>query len=170
VQDLVSDGTGILDLVEVLEHREFAFVQGMRQIDGYVHFSDLNSPLVKLTFYMLLEGVERFALESVKPRLTEDYLKAGLSASRFEQVRRSYTRAGDAGQSLANYLNIADTLTLAHRAGTLKVDESMIQAVRRARNGAAHVSENLVSDYGDVKKLAQVKTQCLQVLRSAEGN
>lgn len=166
VPDLVGDGTGIFDLVDILERREFVFILGPKQIDGYIHFSDLNHPLVKLTFYVLLEGVERFALDSMKPRLTEEFLKVGLGSPRFQQVQSLYKRAGNAGQSLINYLNIADILRLARRAGTVDVEESVIQAVKGVRDGASHVSENLVSDYDDVKKLAQVKGQCLRVLRS----
>jgi hypothetical protein len=165
VDDLISDGTGVLDLVDVFEHRDFAFVLGPRQIDGFVHFSDLNHPLVKLTFYMMLEGVERFALESVRSRLTDEFLKETLGIERLVQVQRYYQRAGDAGQSLINYLNIADILKLARRAGTVDIEESAIQVVKGIRDGAAHVSENLVSGYSDVAKLAQVKNQCLRIFQ-----
>ena len=72
VPDLIGDGTGILDLVDILESREFVFVLGPKQIDGYIHFSDLNRPLVKFTFYVLLQGVECAALDLVKARLTDD--------------------------------------------------------------------------------------------------
>lgn len=167
VPDLISDGTGILDLVDVLAHREFAFVLGPRQIDGYVHYSDLNHPLVKLTFYVLLEGVERFALDSVKPRLSDKFLEACLGTPRFDQIQSSYRRAGDAGQSPINYLNIADILKLALRAGVLEIQESVVGAVKDVRDGAAHVSEYLVSEYSDVTKLAHVKGECLRVLRGS---
>jgi hypothetical protein len=164
LSDLISDGTGLLDLVEILEHRQFAFVLGPRQIDGYVHYSDLNHHLVKLAFYGLLEGVERFTLDSVRPRLSEEFLKTALGLPRFEQVLKFYRRAGDAGQSVINYLNIADVLALAKRAGTVQVDDDVIRAIKCARDGAAHGLENLVSDYEDVKKLAEVKRQCLRIL------
>jgi hypothetical protein len=168
VPDLIGDGTGILDLVDILESREFVFVLGRKQIDGYIHFSDLNRPLVKLTFYVLLEGVERIALDSVKTRIANaDFLEETLGKSRFAQIQKAYERAGDAGQSLINYLNIADALKLARGGGKLEIEDSVIHAVRHVRNGAAHVSENLVSHYSDVKKLAQVKSQCLRVLRGS---
>jgi hypothetical protein len=152
VPDLVSDGTGVLDLVDILEHREFAFVLGPRQIDGFVHFSDLNHHLVKLAFYVLLEGVERFVLDAVRPRLTNEYLEVSLGKDRFGRVQSAYKNAGDAGQNLINYLNIADILRLARRAGILEIEENVVLAVKDARNGAAHVSENLVSDYDDVQE------------------
>jgi hypothetical protein len=157
VPDLVGDGTGILDLVDILEHQEFVFVLGPNQIDGYVHFSDLNHSLVKLTFYVLLEGVERFALDSVRPKLTNSFLEEVLGTPRFEQVQSYYERAGDAGQSIINYLNIADVLRLAQTAETLRIDENLIQPIKSARDGAAHVLENLVSNYSDVHTLAEVK-------------
>src|ERR1700733_4392455 len=49
--DLIADGTKLLDLIEILEHREFVFVLSSEkgQGYGYVHFSDLNHHLVKLT-------------------------------------------------------------------------------------------------------------------------
>jgi hypothetical protein len=60
--DLIADGTSLLDLVEILEERQFSFVLSGRKIEGYVHFSDLNHQLVKLTFFVLLEALERIAL------------------------------------------------------------------------------------------------------------
>jgi hypothetical protein len=45
LNDLISDGTSLLDLVQILEGREFSFVLS-QHIEGYVHFSDLNNHLV----------------------------------------------------------------------------------------------------------------------------
>ena len=59
LDDLISDGTSLLDLVEIFEDREFSFVLTHREIAGYVHFSDLNHHLVKLAFYVILEALER---------------------------------------------------------------------------------------------------------------
>jgi len=167
VPDLIGDGTGILDLVDILESQEFVFVLGPKQVDGYIHFSDLNDPLVKLTFYVLLQGVECFALESVKTRLTDEFLEEILGKSRFTQIQKLYRDTGDAGQSIINYLNIADALRVARAGGKLEIEDSVIHAVKHVRNGTAHVPENLVSDYSDVRKLAQVKRQCLRILRGS---
>lgn len=46
--DLVSDNTSVLDLVDILSKRKFCFVLAANSITGYVHFSDLNNRLVKL--------------------------------------------------------------------------------------------------------------------------
>lgn len=165
VDDLISDGTSLFDLVEFLAEREFAFVFSHHRIGGYVHFSDLNNNLVKLAFYVILEAVERMALDSLRPEKScEEYLRGNLSAERFQQIERQYKRDGDAARSLLNYLNISDALRLAVKEGSIQLDEPTIKDVKRVRDGAAHVLENLVADYGDVRRLANIRRECQRIL------
>jgi hypothetical protein len=120
---------------------------------------------VKLTFYVILEAVERLALDSVRPvKGSDEYLRRNLPPQRFQQIERQYKRAGDAARSFFNYLNIADLLRLAIKEGSIRVDEHVIKDMKRMRDGAAHVLENLVADYDDVQKLANVRRECLRVL------
>jgi hypothetical protein len=164
LDDLISDGTSLLDLVEILEDRQFSFVLSHRHIEGYVHYSDLNHHLVKLAFYVILEALERVALDSIQGRDDRESLKRALEPKRFEQIEGAYKRTGDAARGLASYLNISDLLRLAAKAGTVDVEESVVTAMKDVRDGAAHPSNNLVSSYPDVKKLAHVKRECLRVL------
>ena len=164
VNDLISGGTSLLDLVEFLEEREFAFVLNHRHIDGYVHFSDLNHNLVKLAFYVILEAVERLALDSLQPADGSEYLSRNLDPQRFQQIQGQYKRDGDAARSLFNYLNIADILRLAVKEGSIRLDESAIKDMKNVRDRAAHVLENLVDDYNGVQKLANVRRGCLRIL------
>lgn len=167
LNDLVSDGTSLLDLVEIFEDREFSFVLTHREIAGYVHFSDLNHHLVKLTFYVILEALERQALSSIPRKNDRECLSMNLDPSRFTQIDRQYKRDGDAARSLFNYLNISDILRLAVKAGTIKLDDNVIKAAKDIRDGAAHASENIVADFESVKKLATVKRECLRILGEA---
>ena len=164
LDDLISDGTSLLDLVEILEDRQFSFVLSHRHIEGYVHYSDLNHHLVKLAFYVILEALERVALDSIQGRDDRDSLRRDLDPKRFEQIEGAYKRTGDAARGLASYLNISDLLRLAAKAGIVDVEESVVTAMKDVRDGAAHPSNNLVSSYPDVKKLAHVKRECLRVL------
>jgi hypothetical protein len=163
LNDLISDGTSLLDLVQILERREFCFVLS-QHIEGYVHFSDLNNHLVKLTFYVILEALERHALKSIHSSDEREYLRRNLDPPRFKQIEDQYKRAGDAARSLFNYLNISDILKLAVKAGTIQIDDEVIKAMKETRDGAAHPLENLVAHYSDVEKLAQVKRECLRIL------
>jgi hypothetical protein len=72
MSDLVSDATSILDIVAILTARPRLFGLVRNRIGGYVHFSDLNRPIVKLPFFVLLEAVERrfFDMLSAVPTST----------------------------------------------------------------------------------------------------
>jgi hypothetical protein len=165
--DLISDGTSLLDLVETFSDREFSFVLSHRQISGYVHYSDLNHHLLKLSFYVILEALEREVLSSIPRNDDRDYLSRNLDPRRFAQVTRQYKRDGDAARSLFNYLNISDILRLAVKAGTIQIDDDVIKAMKKARDEAAHASENIVADYRAVNRLAKVKRECLRILSAA---
>ena len=166
VDDLISGGTSLFDLVEFLGEREFAFVLSHRHIDGYVHFSDLNHNLVKLAFYVILEAVERLALDSIAPGDDREYLSRNLDPKRVQQIEGQYKRDGDAARSLFNYLNIADILRLAVKEGSIQLDESVIKDMKNVRDRAAHVLESLVDDYTGVQKLGNVRRECLRILRA----
>jgi hypothetical protein len=161
---LIADGTSLLDLVEILEDRHFSFVLSGQKIEGYVHFSDLNHQLVKLTFYVLLEAVERMARNSIPAGSDPESLKRDLGEQRFEQIEKAYKRAGRAARDFVSYLNISDMLRLAAKKGPTSVEDRLIKAMKKVRDGAAHGTENLVSSYDDVATLANVKRECLRVL------
>ncbi len=59
IQHVVSSGTPILDVVDSLSDRTFVFVVGCGEVIGLLHFSDLNDPVLKLPYFVLLDGVER---------------------------------------------------------------------------------------------------------------
>jgi len=167
LNDLISDGTSLLDLVEILEDRQFSFVLSHRHIEGYVHYSDLNHHLVKLAFHVISEALERVALDSIQGRDDRESLKRDLDPARFKQIEDAYKRTGDAARSLVSYLNIADLLRLAAKADAIHIDEGVVKVIKDVRDASAHPSNNLISDYSDVKKLAAFKRECLHVLGAA---
>jgi hypothetical protein len=69
-----------------------------------------------------------------------------------------------AARTLVSYLNISELSGLAALAGTIHVENEVAKAMLGARDGASHASKNLVSSYGDVKNLAEIKRECLRVL------
>jgi len=143
------------------------FVLSHRHIEGYVHYSDLNHHLIKLAFYVILEAIERVALDSVQGRDDRESLKKDLAPARFKQIEDAYKRTGDAARSLSTYLNISDLLRLAAKADAIHIEEGLVRVIKGVRDASAHPSNNLISDYSDVKKLADVKRECLRVLGAA---
>lgn len=161
--DLVSDSTSLIDIVDILEAREFTFVLTHQRINGYVHYSDLNHHLVKWTFYVMLEAVERLTLETLQPTDERAYLTEKLGRDRFKQIEGMYKRAGDNGRNLMTYLNVADILRLAVSDGSLQLEESSIKMMKQVRDWSAHVLYDLPGETA-MCTLATVKRECLRLL------
>ena len=144
--DLISDGTSLLELVDILEHREFSFVLSSEKAKGYgyVHFSDLNHHLVKLTFYVIMAALERVALDSIRGKDDRESLRKHLSPGRFNYIEKKYKDAGEAARSLVSYLNIRELLKLAATAGTIR---STGTRRLRERHGMPRISARKC--YGD---------------------
>lgn len=123
--------------------------------------------MVKWTFYVMLEAVERLALEHLRPGDERAYLKEKLNPERFKQIEGMYERAGDNGRSLVTYLNVADILRLAVSDGAIQLDETSIRFMKDVRDWAAYVLYDLSPETA-VRNLAIVKRECLRLLGRAE--
>lgn len=88
--DLISDGTSLLDVPDLMVRRDFVFVLSSNRIRGFLHFSDLNNELVKLPFFVLFETIERMLTPQLEDRLTDDALEQVLTdRQRLKQKPRS---------------------------------------------------------------------------------
>jgi hypothetical protein len=87
VENLVSDATSIVDVVDILTNRPRVFVLVRDQIGGYVRFSDLNRPSVKLPFFVLLAAVERHFFDNLASAITPETLSSILDSQRFVASR-----------------------------------------------------------------------------------
>jgi hypothetical protein len=87
LEDVISDGTSIFDLVDILKDRKFCFVITEGRIGGYVHFSDLNNGVVKIPFFVILENLERQLVDEIKPLVNADNLGLVLSGQRIAAVK-----------------------------------------------------------------------------------
>lgn len=168
VQDLVGSDTGIMDLVEILSGREFCFALVGNEIGGYVHFSDLNNPLVKLAFYVIFEAFERHLLTAINP-LTEQEIQQTLGLQRLNRIRNEVQRAqaDRANLSLENFLYLPEILRIAISKRKLSLDEERVQSIKMFRNRVSHAGWSLIQKHGDVRTLVGVKTSCIAVLNGA---
>ena len=165
VQDLVGSDTSILGLVDILRDREFCFALVGNEIGGYVHFSDLNNPIVKLTFYVIFEAFERHLLGAIHP-VTEQEIQQYLGLHRLNRIMNEVQRAqaDRANLSLENFLFLPEIVRIAVAKGKLSLDEERVQIIRRSRNRVSHAGSSLIQNHADVNALIEAKKICLAVL------
>jgi len=167
--DLISDGTSILALLGILEKRPFCFVLAHAQIAGYVHFSDLNHPFVKLALYTIIEAMESSALAMISSVLDDQNLsRLGLGRRRLTKIKRRSERAQkkNANRSWADFLNIEDILRIAVRENKIYLNEQEIKAITGMRNKVSHQGTPLVQDHKGAIEIARIAGRCVQLLHA----
>jgi hypothetical protein len=164
--DLISDGTSILDLLRTFEKRSFCFVLTNDQIAGYVHFSDLNHPFVKLALYTIIEAMESSALAMIGSLLDDENLRRLLAKKRFKKIQQRLdgARREDANRSWSDFLNIEDTLRIAVKENKINLNEQEIKAIIRMRNRVSHQGTPLVKDLNGATELARIARRCVELL------
>jgi predicted RNA-binding protein with RPS1 domain len=167
--DLISDGTSIVDLLSTLDKRPFCFVLTHAQIAGYVHFSDLNHPFVKLALYTIIEAMESSALAMISSVLDDQNLSRLLGGRRFTKIKQRLERAQkkDANRSWADFLNIEDILRIALKENKIRLNEQEIKAITGMRNKVSHQGTPLVKDHKGAIALARIARRCVQLLDAA---
>ena len=73
---LVSNGTNILELLKILNQSQFCFVLSANEINGYIHYSDLNKPFTKIPLFTIFEAAERSLWEKFQKRINEEDLSS----------------------------------------------------------------------------------------------
>ncbi len=168
IDDLVSEATSIVDVVDILTNRPRVFVLARNRIDGYVHFSDLNRPIVKLPFFALLEAVERLFFDNLAATITPETLSGILDPQRFaalsDKMRRLTTKR--ANLNWAALLGFKELLLCARRLGSIGVNVSEIDSLSKVRNLVCHAATTdlLVEEHSHVRRLADAKSLCFKLL------
>ena len=170
VQHVIGSETPIIDLAESLCNRPFVFVVGRHEVVGLVHFSDLKDPIVKLPYFVLLEGVERQVADSVKNLAQEEILPQFIrDTERLTKIREKMNqlKANDANRDWVTILYFREILEAACHLGKLSLKVSEIEDLSAVRTRVAHAAtEELVEKHSDVQRLRNVGRLCSSILFS----
>lgn len=166
IEDIVSEGTSILNIVDILEHRRFCFVIVGNKIEGYVHFSDLNNSIVKIPFFVLLDAVESCLASLVSPLINGDCLGLVLDAKRVTEVKKrmGQMEANRANLSWVSILSFSEILGFASHFSLIPLKQEQIDIISKVRNLVCHATNPLVKNHKAVKRLVGAKHICFSIL------
>lgn len=159
-ENLISDGTNLLTLIDLLAERDFFFVLSRNEICGFVHFSDLNNELVKLPLYVLTQAIERHLWFAIEAKVTEVDLLKVLKEERFERVQQELEQAKRerVDRGWEGLLYFSDILNLARHFGLARLPSKDRSRLINIRNKVAHNDGRLlVEKQKDVRNLARVR-------------
>jgi len=172
LEDIISDATSILDLVDILKEREFCFILTDRRIAGYIHFSDLNNPTVKIPFFVILENLERRLVEEIRPDVNAANLNLVLNEQRIKaaklKMQKMERKRADYGWTSLLYFN--EIVNFAVKLKTIRLKGKKIDLISNVRNLIAHADGPLVEEHAHVRRLSEAKDLCLSLLKSMSKN
>lgn len=170
VQHVIGPETPILDLVNSLCDQTFVFVVERHEVVGLVHFADLNDAVVKIPFFVLLEGVERQVADSIKKLVQEELLPQFIGdTARVTSIKNKMKKlkAKDAEREWVTILSFREILDAARHLGKLPLNVSEIAELSALRNRVDHAAaKELVEEHSDVKRLRDSDKLCWSILFS----
>ena len=167
LEDIISDATSILDLVDILKEREFCFILADNRIVGYVHFSDLNNSTVKIPFFVILEALERKLVDEIGSKIKEDNLSLVMDEKRSDTVKNRMMRMQKkrANFNWPTLLYFNEIIRFASEFGKIELKKNKIDLISKIRNLIAHAGDPLVEEHKHVKRLADAKDLCISLLK-----
>lgn len=168
IQHVVSEATSVLDLVDSLQDPPYLFVLSRQSIAGFVHFSDLNDPVVKLPFFVLLEALERMASDMIRDLVTDDSISSVVHDPKRQVLLRE--KMGDlrkkgADRDYVTLLSFREVLEAAKQFGRLDVGGGHIDVLSKVRTLVCHAAtELLVEAHEDVRRLSQARLLSTKLL------
>lgn len=168
IPHLVGAGTPIPDVVDSMSDRRFVFVVGRHEVIGLIHFSDLNDPLVKLPFFVLLEGVERRLADAVKGLVTKDVIpKLIRNLKRVDDIHQKMAnlRKNEADRDWVTLMYFSEILEAAVYFRKVSLEVNQIEQLSLIRNRVDHAAgKELIERHQDVKRLSRVRKLCIRIM------
>jgi hypothetical protein len=168
IQHVVSAETSIPELVESLCECRFVFIVGRQQVVGLVQLADLNDPIVKLPYFVLLDGLERQIADAIRPLVTEETLpRLKIDPDRLRGLKQKMAKLqkNDADRDWVTLLYFRELLEAAVHFGKLNLSAPRIDDSSTVRTRVSHAAtDELVESHNDVRRLSRVHQLCVELL------
>lgn len=169
-EDLISKGTSIFKLINILTKRDFSFVLSENIIVGYVHYSDLNNQLVKIPLYVLFEALESDIIQTIGDKIDEGVIKKVIPNKAENHIKNiERRRKNNVDVSLANFLYLSEYLKIASYLGHYHLTDNEIIKINKYRNRVDHADHALIGKRTDIIEINEVRLLCLELLGQKSG-
>jgi hypothetical protein len=95
LRDALPDQTSVLDCLDTLQERKFSFITRQGWVVGFIHFSDLNRPVAKMPFRILMATWEYRLGEKLRtnlPMLAQNEILEVIGQERWDQIQAQIGR------------------------------------------------------------------------------
>jgi hypothetical protein len=166
---LLSFGTPITELADLFLHRDFFFVIQANQVAGYIHYSDLNHPYVKIPLFAIIQQAERAVWGKIHPKITPKVLVQMFGEERAGRYEKLRARIREANVELdwTGVFTLPAILEIGRHLKAVKLTDGEIELIRDVRNRIAHSDRTLISKRSDVRTVVSARHLAGRIARSA---
>ncbi|HCI13933.1 MAG TPA: hypothetical protein DFK12_08210 [Gallionellaceae bacterium] len=158
---LISDTTGLLNMPRLLAENSFRFVISADKISGYVHYSDLNKPAMKVPLFVLIQAKEKQLWNRVQKEITENVVSKVFSSRAKKLIqKRDKAKKGNVDIGWEGVFTLPDILRLANHFQTTNIPNDQIELLRSTRNDISHSDKNLIGKHRDISRLVEALNLC----------
>jgi hypothetical protein len=163
---LLSEGTSVFQLLELLNQNKFYFVISGNRIVGYIHYSDFNRSITKIPFFGLLQTVEKKLWGKIQDRISEEDLLKIFADSEFKTFvrKRNRNRRRNVDIGWTGVFAFPSVLRLARFYGQIDLLDNEIKLLKETRNKVAHSDRVILSSYNDVRNVTRAYEICQSLI------
>ncbi len=166
---LISNATSLLDMPQLLDQASFRFVISADKIAGYVHYSDLNKPAMKIPLFLLFQAMEKSFWDRIKDQITEDVVRKVFQNQNNAQrciKKRDTARKSNVDVGWTGVFSLPSILKLARHFQATDLSDKEIEELGWTRNNVAHSDKNLVNSHSEAARLVGAIKLCQLILES----
>jgi hypothetical protein len=164
---LISDTTSLLNMPQLLNQAPFRFVISADKIAGYVHYSDLNKPAMKVPLFVLIQAMEKKLWNKFEKEITESIVRDVFPGNALRLIAKQDKAIKDnVDIGWVGIFTLPDILRLANHFGATDLSNDQIKSLQSTRNDVSHSDKNLIGKHRNVSKLVEVLKLCQSILKS----
>ncbi len=184
--DMLSSSTGVLETLSHLSRRDFYFVLEGNDITNFVHYSDLNNPLVYIGIYAQILYCEKWIrdclrfkvkqstvnnlpnesdnekfLTDINKRLSNGKIDIKRAKCHFEAKKKAKIET-----DIFDELYFKEEFIISKELKLTEIDDTKIKKFNDLRNSIMHASPQIIKQKSDIQAWLEFLQECQNIIRN----
>lgn len=161
LEDLISDSTSIIELLEIMRERRFLFVLEKNKVSKIVTISDLQKQPIRMLAFSLISLLEMLLIELIREAFPDEGWKDKLSEDRLLKADDMLKKRLEKNEALTllDNIQLGDKGTIVRKTPALISQlgfetttqcRDFFKNIELLRNNTAHAQDDIYHDYQDL--------------------
>lgn len=180
-EDILDSAIGVLDTFSLLSKKDFYFIMEGNILSYFVHYSDLNNPLVSIGLYTQILYCEMEIRDFLRTKVSQElsvgkpgtsdyemYLKKWLTANQLKKIKEQYQdkKNNNTETDILDELYFKMELKIAkeNHLGSSALDKKKIERYNQLRNNIMHANPQIIKQRSDIDEWLTLLSECRYII------